>query len=122
MFDAVLVRQTVRTSGIHGLAKTKLDILDGFDEINACVAYRLDGREDYLPAGEHAQARVEPIYGDDRGLAGAHRARPLVGRAAGAGDQVRAADRRADQLPARLAIDEPGAAGHYSLMRNPFES
>ncbi|HMK71052.1 MAG TPA: adenylosuccinate synthase [Xanthobacteraceae bacterium] len=62
-FDAVLVRQSVRTSGIQGLALTKLDILDGFDEIKVCVGYRLDGREiDYLPAGEHAQARVEPIY------------------------------------------------------------
>jgi adenylosuccinate synthase len=62
-FDAVLVRQTVRTSGIHGLALTKLDILDGFDEIKVCVGYRLDGRQiDYLPAGESAQARVEPIY------------------------------------------------------------
>jgi adenylosuccinate synthase len=62
-FDAVLVRQTVRTSGIQGLALTKLDILDGFDEIDVCIGYRLDGREiDYLPAGESAQARVEPIY------------------------------------------------------------
>jgi adenylosuccinate synthase len=62
-FDAVLVRQSVRTSGIHGLALTKLDILDGFDEIKVCVGYRLGGREiDYLPAGEHAQAEVEPIY------------------------------------------------------------
>jgi adenylosuccinate synthase len=62
-FDAVLVRQTVRTSGINGLALTKLDILDGFDEIKVCVGYRLDGKEiDYLPASEHAQARVEPIY------------------------------------------------------------
>jgi len=62
-FDAVLVRQTVRTSGINGLALTKLDILDGFDEIKVCIGYRLDGREiDYLPAGEHVQARVEPIY------------------------------------------------------------
>ena len=62
-FDAVLVRQSVRICGIHGLALTKLDILDGFDEIKVCVGYRLDGREiDYLPASEHAQARVEPIY------------------------------------------------------------
>jgi adenylosuccinate synthase len=62
-FDAVLVRQTVRTSGIHGLALTKLDILDGIGDIQVCVGYRLDGREiDYLPAGEGAQARVEPIY------------------------------------------------------------
>jgi adenylosuccinate synthase len=62
-FDAVLVRQTVRTCGIDGLALTKLDILDGFDEIKVCTGYRLDGRElDYLPAGELAQARVEPVY------------------------------------------------------------
>lgn len=62
-FDAVLVRQTARTSGIHGLALTKLDILDGFDEIQVCVGYKLDGKEiDHLPAGEGAQARVEPIY------------------------------------------------------------
>jgi adenylosuccinate synthase len=62
-FDAVLVRQTVRTSGINGLALTKLDILDGLDKIQVCVRYRLDGREiDYLPASERAQARVEPVY------------------------------------------------------------
>ena len=62
-FDAVLVRQTVRTSGINGLALTKLDILDGFTELKVCVAYRLDGREiDYLPASERAQAEVEPVY------------------------------------------------------------
>ena len=62
-FDAVLVRQTVSTCGINGIALTKLDILDGFDEVKVCVGYKLDGREiDYLPAGEHAQAAVEPIY------------------------------------------------------------
>ena len=62
-FDAALVRQTVRTSGIQGLALTKLDILDGFDEIKICVGYRLDGKQiDYLPASEHAQAKVEPVY------------------------------------------------------------
>jgi adenylosuccinate synthase len=62
-FDAVLVRQTVRTCGIHGLALTKLDILDGFDSIEVCTGYMLDGKEiDHLPAGEGAQARVVPIY------------------------------------------------------------
>jgi adenylosuccinate synthase len=62
-FDAVLVRQTVLTCGIDGLALTKLDILDGFDEIKVCVGYRLDDREiGYLPAGERAQAGVEPVY------------------------------------------------------------
>src|SRR4029078_3966403 len=62
-FDAVLVRQTVRTCGIGGLALTKLDILDGFDSIKVCTGYMLDGKEiDHLPAGEGAQARVVPIY------------------------------------------------------------
>src|SRR6266702_3471061 len=62
-FDAMLVRQTVRTCGIHGLALTKLDILDGFDSIEVCTGYMLDGKEiDHLPAGEGAQARVVPVY------------------------------------------------------------
>src|SRR5882762_3778066 len=62
-FDAVLVRQTVRTCGINGLALTKLDILDGFDSIEVCTGYTLDGKEiDHLPAGEGAQARIKPVY------------------------------------------------------------
>jgi adenylosuccinate synthase len=62
-FDAVLTRQTVKTSGIDGIALTKLDILDGFDEIKVCTRYRLDGVEiDRLPASQAAQARVVPIY------------------------------------------------------------
>jgi adenylosuccinate synthase len=70
-FDAVLVRQSVRTSGITGLALTKLDILDGFDDIKVCVGYRLDGREmAYLPAGERAQARLEPVYESIEGWEG----------------------------------------------------
>ncbi|MEO8667737.1 MAG: adenylosuccinate synthase [Bauldia sp.] len=62
-FDAVLVRQTVRTSGIDGIALTKLDVLDGLETIRIAVGYKLDGRPmDYLPAAEGAQARIEPIY------------------------------------------------------------
>jgi adenylosuccinate synthase len=62
-FDAVLVRQTVKVSGIGGIALTKLDVLDGLENIKIAVAYRLDGeRIDYLPASESAQARLEPIY------------------------------------------------------------
>lgn len=62
-FDAVLVRQTVKVGGIHGLALTKLDVLDGLDEIKICVAYELDGeRIDYMPAAQEAQARIKPIY------------------------------------------------------------
>jgi adenylosuccinate synthase len=62
-FDAVLVRQTCATSGVNGIALTKLDVLDGFDELKICVGYRLDGKEiDYLPTAADHQARVEPIY------------------------------------------------------------
>jgi adenylosuccinate synthase len=62
-FDAVMVRQAIKTGGIDGIALTKLDVLDGFDEIKVCIGYRLDGQElDYFPAGQSAQARVEPIY------------------------------------------------------------
>ncbi len=62
-FDAVLVRQTVRTCGIHGIALTKLDVLDEFKELKVCVAYMLDGEKiDYLPAESGAQARATPIY------------------------------------------------------------
>ena len=62
-FDAVLVRQIVKVSGIDGIALTKLDILDPLPEIQVCVAYDLDGqRLDRLPAGMNQQARVKPIY------------------------------------------------------------
>ncbi len=62
-FDAVMVRQAIKTSGISGIALTKLDVLDGFDEIKVCTGYRLDGEVvDRLPAGQGAQARIEPVY------------------------------------------------------------
>jgi adenylosuccinate synthase len=62
-FDAVLVRQTVITGGIDGIAFTKLDVLDGLKEIKVAVAYDLDGKRiDHLPAAADAQRRVKPIY------------------------------------------------------------
>ncbi len=62
-FDAVLVRQAIKTSGIHGIALTKLDVLDGLKEIKVGVGYMLDGRRlDRFPAAEEAQKRVAPIY------------------------------------------------------------
>jgi adenylosuccinate synthase len=62
-FDAVLVRQTVITGGVDGIALTKLDVLDGFDEIKVCTGYALDGKVlDHLPASANAQARLTPIY------------------------------------------------------------
>ncbi|MFY9626666.1 MAG: adenylosuccinate synthase [Methylocystis sp.] len=70
-FDAVLTRQAIKTSGINGIALTKLDILDGFDEIKICTHYQLDGRRiDRLPASQSAQARVEPVYESIEGWKG----------------------------------------------------
>ena len=62
-FDAVMVKQAVQISGISGIAFTKLDVLDGFEELRICVGYRL-GKEriDYFPTAPDEQAAVEPIY------------------------------------------------------------
>ena len=62
-FDAVLVKQTIKVAGIKGIALTKLDVLDDFDEIKVCIKYDLDGKElDYLPAAVEDQKKVKPIY------------------------------------------------------------
>ncbi|MEL6219276.1 MAG: adenylosuccinate synthase [Pseudomonadota bacterium] len=62
-FDAALVRQTCVTGGVSGIALTKLDVLDGMEELKICTGYRLDGAEmDHLPMAADAQARVEPVY------------------------------------------------------------
>ncbi|HEY1747336.1 MAG TPA: adenylosuccinate synthase [Xanthobacteraceae bacterium] len=120
-FDAVLVRQSVRTSGINGLALTKLDILDGFDEIKVCVGYSLNGREiDYLPAGEQAQAAVEPIYETVDGW------REVTARARSWADlpaQAIKYVRRLEELigcPAAVLSTSPEREDTI-LMQNPFE-
>ena len=62
-FDGVLVKQTIKTSGINAIALTKLDVLDELDEIKICVAYDLNGEKiDYLPASSEQQFQVKPIY------------------------------------------------------------
>jgi len=62
-FDGVLVRQTIKISGINGIALTKLDVLDSLDEIKMCVQYELNGKKiDYLPASSEDQFNVKPIY------------------------------------------------------------
>ncbi|HEX8382671.1 MAG TPA: adenylosuccinate synthase [Sphingomonas sp.] len=62
-FDSVLVRQSASVSGITGIALTKLDVLDGFDEVRICTGYRLRGADlDYFPAHAADQAAVEPVY------------------------------------------------------------
>jgi adenylosuccinate synthase len=121
-FDAVLVKQTVRTSGIHGIALTKLDILDGFDEIKICVRYMLDGVElDHLPASQDAQARVVPVYETIEGWKGttAH-ARSWVDLPAQAIKYVR----RIEELigaPVAVLSTSP-ERDDTILVQNPFEA
>lgn len=67
-FDAVLVRQTMMTGGVSGIALTKLDVLDGFETLKICTGYELDGETiDRLPASREDQARVTPIYEEHAG-------------------------------------------------------
>ena len=67
-FDGVLVRQTIKVSGINGIALTKLDVLDELEEIKMCIAYELDGNQvDYLPAAVDDQLKVKPIYKSFKG-------------------------------------------------------
>ena len=62
-FDAVLVRQSIKISGINGIALTKLDVLDELNEIKMCIKYEIDGKEiDYLPASADDQLKIKPIY------------------------------------------------------------
>ena len=62
-FDGVLVRQTIKISGINGIALTKLDVLDDMDEIKICVQYELHGKKiDYLPSASEDQFNIKPIY------------------------------------------------------------
>ena len=62
-FDGVLVRQTIKISGIHGIALTKLDVLDELEEIKMCIGYELNGKKiDYLPVASEDQFNIKPIY------------------------------------------------------------
>ena len=121
-FDAVLVRQAVRSSGINGLALTKLDILDGLPELKICVAYRLDGHEiDHLPASERAQAAVEPIYETFEGWQAATAgARSWAELPAQAIKYVRHVEELVG-CPVALLSTSP-ERDDTILMRNPFEN
>ena len=62
-FDGILVRQTIKISGIDGIALTKLDVLDNLKEIKMCIGYEIDGKEiDHLPSALEDQLKVKPIY------------------------------------------------------------
>ncbi len=62
-FDGVLVRQTIKISGINGIALTKLDVLDELEEIKMCIAYEIKGKKiNYLPASTYEQLNIKPVY------------------------------------------------------------
>jgi adenylosuccinate synthase len=119
-FDAVLVRQATKVSGIDGLALTKLDVLDGFSELKVCVGYTLDGeRIDKLPAGHNAQARVQPIYQTLPGWQGSTRgARSWADLPAEAVKYVRRLEELVE-CPITLLSTSP-ERNDTILMRDPF--
>jgi adenylosuccinate synthase len=115
------VRQTVSTSGIDGIALTKLDILDGFETLKIGVGYKLDGETiDYFPASQGAQARVEPIYEEMEGWSGSTAgARSWADLPAQAIKYVR----RVEELigaPVAVLSTSP-ERDDTILMKNPFE-
>ena len=119
-FDACLVRQVTKVSGIDGIALTKLDVLDGFDELKVCIGYTLDGeRIDRLPAGHNAQARVQPIYETFEGWKGSTRgARSWADLPAQAVKYVRTIEELIE-CPVTLLSTSP-ERDDTILMRDPF--
>jgi len=121
-FDAVLVRQSIALSGADGIALTKLDVLDGFDEIKICTGYKLNGKTlDYLPAGVRDQEAVEPIYetldGWKKTTRGARSSKDLPAKAI-------KYIRRIEELigcPAALVSTSP-ERDDVILMRDPFKA
>jgi adenylosuccinate synthase len=62
-FDAALLKRSAQVNGLSGLCITKLDVLDGLQELLLCVGYELDGEKiDLLPMGADEIARCKPIY------------------------------------------------------------
>ena len=119
-FDAVLVRQTIAINGIHGMALTKLDVLDGLPVLKICVGYRIGDREvDYLPAGMTDQAAAEPIYEALEGWSeSTHGARSWKDLPAAAIKYVR---RIEELVGAPVALLSTGAERDDTiLMRDPF--
>ena len=112
-FDAVLVRQTVAINGIHGIALTKLDMLDGLEMLKVCIGYKIGDQRARLPAvGPEGPGGGDPGLRGDRGLDREHPRRAQLPRPAGQGGQVCAADRGADRRAGRAARHQPRARRH----------
>ena len=121
-FDAALVRQALTLSGVDGVALTKLDVLDGFDELMVCVGYRIDGRAyDHLPPGIDVDTKIEPVYERIKGWQGSTaRARSWAELPAEAVKYVR----RLEELmgkPVALVSTSPERED-VILIRDPFQA
>jgi adenylosuccinate synthase len=120
-FDAALVRQSLKIAGVDGIALTKLDVLDGFDELKVCTGYLIGGEKyDYLPAAAEKQAAAEPVYESMEGWSGStERARSWADLPAEAVKYVR----RLEELietPVALVSTSP-ERDDVILMRDPFQ-
>ena len=120
-FDAALVRQSLKIAGVDGIALTKLDVLDGFETLNVCVGYEINGKTyDYLPAGADVQAAAKPVYETMEGWSGtSERARSWADLPAAAVKYVR----RLEELietPVALVSTSP-ERDDVILMRDPFQ-
>ena len=120
-FDAVLVRQAVKVGGIHGLALTKLDVLDGLAELRICTGYRIRGeRFRHLPAARGAQAAAEPEYEVMEGWTGSTRgARSWADLPAQAVKYVRRIEELVE-APVTLLTTSP-ERDDTIMVRDPFE-
>ena len=121
-FDAIMVKQAIITGGITGISLTKLDVLDGMEELKICVGYKLDGKIiKRLPAGAANQAAVEPIYESMPGWQGSTRgARSWADLPAEAVKYVR----RVEELigcPVSMVSTSPERED-VILMRDPFKA
>ena len=117
-FDAVLVRQTVITGGIDGIALTKLDVLDGFDEIKLCTGYRLDGARSIIcpPMRPNRRAACPSTKPWTAGRIDPRRAE--LGAIAGAGGQICAPRGGIDRRAGGAAVHQPGTRGHHPGARS----
>ncbi len=113
-FDAALVRQAVKVGGIQGLALTKLDVLDGLAELKICAGYRIGGDDAPAPAGRARAPRRRRSRSTRRmeGWPDRTRGARSLGRSAGAGDEIRPADRGTGGGAGHAALHQPGARRH----------
>jgi adenylosuccinate synthase len=121
-FDAALVRQAAKVGGIHGLALTKLDVLDGLPELRICTGYRIRGEHfRYLPAARGAQAAAEPMYEVMEGWTGStHGARSWAHLPAQAVKYVRRIEELVE-APVTMLTTSP-ERDDTILVKDPFEA